>query len=155
MRPIYQPVVCNVLILSSVSRLTTTIIISGSTQLVPTIVSGEMETYRTVTLTVTDQLLPTSVPGGKEVCQREEIGSSAVISVSTVSLLLIVTLTTIILTQCLLMIKMKRSIHRNETYTEVMASTTVHKDVPVSPNEAYAVTKMTSAGEEVTYELVK
>ena len=31
----------------------------------------------------------------------------------------------------------------------------MNKDVPVSPNEAYAETKMTSANEEVTYELVK
>ena len=121
----------------------------------PTKVSGEMETCRTVTLTITDQLLPTSVPGGKEACQREEISSSAVISVSTVSLLLIVTLTTIILTQCLLMIRMRRSTHRNEPYTEVMTSTTMHKDVSVTPNEAYAVTKIARASEEVTYELVK
>ena len=103
---------------------------------------------------------------------HEEISSSAVIAVSAVSLLLIITLTTVILTQCLLIIRMRKSIHRNETYTEVMTSTTLHKDVPVSPNEAYAVTKMnkdvpvspneayavtkmTSASEEVTYEMIK
>ena len=54
---------------------------------------------------------------------------------------------------------MRRSIRRNETYTDVMTPTTLHKDVPVSPNEAYEVTKMTShatgASEEITYELVK
>ena len=69
------------------------------------------------------------------------MSNSAVIAVSAVSL--IVTLTTVILTQCLLMIRMKRSFHRNETYTEAMIPTTMHKDVSVSPNEAYAVTKMT------------
>ena len=73
------------------------------------------------------------------------------IAVSAVSLLLIVTLTTVILTQCILMIRMRRSIHRKETYT----ATTNHKDVPVSPNEAYAVHKMTNASEDVTYELVQ
>ena len=85
---------------------------------------------------------------------HEEISSSAVIAVSVVFLLLIITLTTVILTQCLLIIRMRRSIHRNETYTEVMTSTTMNNDVPVSPN-AYAETKMTSANEEVTYEMIK
>ena len=70
------------------------------------------------------------------------------IAVSAVSLLLVVTLTAIILT---LMIRMRRSIHRKETYT----ATTKHKDVPVSPNEAYAVHKMTNASEDVTYKLVQ
>ena len=77
------------------------------------------------------------------------------IAVSAVSLLLIVTLTTVVLIQCLLMIRMRRSRNRNETYTEVMTPTTMQKDVPVSFNEAYAVTKMTTTGEEVFYELVK
>ena len=86
---------------------------------------------------------------------HKECSSSVVIAVSAISLLLIVTLTTVILTQCLLMIRMRRSTHTNELYTEVMTSTTMHKDVPVSPNEAYAVTKMTSASEEITYEMVK
>ena len=100
------------------------------------------------------QLLLTSVCGEKATC-REEISSPTVTTVSAVSLLLLIILTTVILTQCLLMIRMKRSKNRNEPYTEVMTSTTMHKDVPVSPNEAYAVTKMTGASEEVTYELVK
>ena len=97
-------------------------------------------------------VLPTSVIHRE---RESDCTCQAVIAVSAVSLLLIVTLTTVILTQCLLMIRMRRSTHRNETYTEVMTSTTMHKDVPVSSNEAYAVTKMTSASEEVTYELVK
>ena len=80
------------------------------------------------------------------------------IAVSAVSLLLIVTLTTVILTQCLLMIRMRKSKdvpHKNETYAEVMTSTTVNLDVPVTPNEAYAMHKITSSTKEVTYELVK
>ena len=80
------------------------------------------------------------------------------IAVSAVCLLLIVTLTTVILTQCLLMIRMKKSkdvLQRNETYAEVMTSTNMHMDVPVAPNEAYALHKITSSTMEVTYELVK
>ena len=74
-------------------------------------------------------------------------------AVSAVSLLLIVTLTTVILTQCLLMIRMRKSKDRKETYAEVMTSTTMHMDV--HPNEAYALHKIPSSSEEVTYELVK
>ena len=80
------------------------------------------------------------------------------IAVSAVSLLLIVTLTTVILTQCLLMIRMRKSkdvLHKNETHAEVMTPTTMHMDVPVTPNEAYALHKVASSCEEVTYELIK
>ena len=109
------------------------------------------------------QLYPTSVPGSRENdCTCSECSSSAVIAVSAVSLLLIVTLTTVVLTQCLLMIRMRNMLHKNETYSyaEVMTPTTgtmhniMHTDVPVSPNEAYGLHKMTSSSEEVTYELV-
>ena len=75
-------------------------------------------------------------------------------TVSAVSLLLIVTLTTVTLTQCLLIIRMRRSRDRSETYAEATNSTTKTTDVPVSLNEAYAMTKLTT-DEEVTYELVK
>ena len=102
---------------------------------------------------------PTSVPGDKENdCTYSESSSSAVITVSAVSLLLIVTLTTVILTQCLLMIRMKKYIdilHRNETCAEVMIPTAMHMDVPVTPNEAHALHKIPSSIEEVTCELVK
>ena len=70
------------------------------------------------------------------------------IAVSAVSLLLTVTLTTVTLTQCLLMIRMKKSkdvLHKNETYAEVVSPTTMHNtdiDVPVTPNEAYALHKI-------------
>ena len=42
-----------------------------------------------------------------------------------------------------------------ETYAEATNPTTKTTDVPVSPNEAYALTKITSPREEVTYEVVK
>ena len=102
------------------------------------------------------QLQSTSVPGDRENdCTCSENSSSAVIAVSAVSLLLIVTLTTVILTQCLLMIRMRKSKDRKETYAEVVTSTTMHMDVPVTPNEAYALHKMASSNEEIMYELVK
>ena len=78
--------------------------------------------------------MPTSVPGDRD-CD-----CSAVIAVSAVSLLLIVTLTTVILTQCLLIIRMRRSNGK--------------ADVPVSANEAYALTLRRNPCEEATYELV-
>ena len=96
----------------------------------------------------TSQLTSTSVPGGRESdCTCSECSSSAVIAVSAVSLLLIVTLTTVVLTQCLLMVRMRKS--------KDVLHTTMHTNVPVSPNEAYGLHKMTSSSEEVTYELVK
>ena len=114
----------------------------------------------TITGSVTPQ--STSVPGDRENdCTCSESSSSAVIAVSAVSLLLIVTLTTVILTQCLLMIRMRKSkdvLHKNGTYAEVVTPTTMHNmdmDVPVTPNEAYALHKTHSSSEEVTYELVK
>ena len=71
--------------------------------------------------------LPTSVPREREICQGG-ISTSAVIAVSAVSLLLIVTLITVILTQCLLILRMRRSIKKTP------AEYTNH--IPVSPNEA-------------------
>ena len=96
------------------------------------------------------------VPGKRE--NDCECSSSAVIGVSAASLLMIVTLTIIIITQCLLMVRMRKSkdvVQRNETYAEAMNPTTMQSDVPVTPNEAYALHKITDASEEVTYELVK
>ena len=100
----------------------------------------------------------TSIPGDgeNEFTCSEKSSSLAVIAVSAVSLLLIVTLTTVILTQCLLIIRMRRrSRNKTETYAEVTNPTTNTTDVPVSPNEAYGLTKITRPREEVTYELVK
>ena len=104
----------------------------------------------------------TSVPGetipgvGENDCKCSEgsISDLTVIAVSAVSLLLIVTLTTVILTQCLLIIRMRRSSRdKTDTYAEVTNPTTKTTDVPVSPNEAYALHKITT--EEVSYETVK
>ena len=78
------------------------------------------------------------------------------IAVSAVSLLLIVTLTTVILTQCLLMIRMRKSkdvLHRNGNCKKVVTSTSMYVDVPVSPNEVYELNKMTSSSEEIIYEM--
>ena len=98
------------------------------------------------------------VPGKRENdcgCISTIIGVSAV---SSLSLLLIVTLTIIIITQCLLMVRMRKSkdvVQRNETYTEVTTPTTMKSDVPVTPNEAYAPHKIANTSEEVEYEIVK
>ena len=104
-----------------------------------------------ITIVISDKPLPTSIPGERgNDCTCSE---ATVIAVSAVSLLLIVTLTTVTLTQCLLIIRMRRSRDRSETYAEATNSTTKTTDVPVSLNEAYGMTKITT--EEVTYELVK
>ena len=70
-------------------------------------------------------------------------GSTAVITVSAVSLLLIVTLATVVLTQCLCIIRMRRSMEKNSvgTTTVLYAEVTnpIKIDVPVSINEAYAL----------------
>ena len=77
------------------------------------------------------------------------------IPVSAVSLALILTLSTVVVTQCLLMVGMRRYRNKTETYAEVTSPTTKTTHVPISPNEAYALTKITSPWEEVTYELVQ
>ena len=106
-------------------------------------VSGECDT----------QLLPTSVLEERDTCNDY---STAVIGVSSVSLLVIVTLITVILTQCLLILRMRKSkdvLHSNETYAEP----SMHDDVDVTtaPNEAYALHKVVEAREEDSYEIVK
>ena len=103
----------------------------------------EMWPIYVYTLLPTDQQQPTSVP---ECSSSSKCSSSAVIGVSAASLLMIVTLTIIIITQCLLMVRMRRSkdvVKGNETYTEVMTTTTMESDVPVTPNEVYAFSKIT------------
>ena len=97
------------------------------------------------------QLQSTSVPGERENdCACSEINSSAVIAVSAVSLLLIVTLTTVIFTQCLLIIRMRKTGHTHDIYNNVKTPTSMHIKIPVSPNEAYSITSR-----EPIYELVK
>ena len=102
-------------------------------------------------------ILGERIPGvGENNCKCSEGSSSdlTVIAVSAVSLLLIVTLTTVILTQCLLIIRMRMSSRdKTDTYAEVTNPTTKTTDVSVSPNEAYTLHKITN--EVVTYEMVK
>ena len=104
-----------------------------------------------------------------------EYSRSSLIGVFTASLLLIFTLTIIIITQCLLMARMRKSIHRKETYTEAMNPKRMQSDIPetykeamnpngmqsdipVRPNEAYAegdaLQKMAVACKESTYEMI-
>ena len=105
-------------------------------------------------LTTSHQLQSTSVPGNrKNDCTCSEISSSAVIAVSAVSLLLIVTLTTVILTQCLLMIRMRKSEDEHKVYDDVvMTPASMRMKVPITPNEAYTPHTITS--KESIYELV-
>ena len=101
-----------------------------------------------------DTPVSTLVPGDSSENDCKCSDDLTVIAVSAVSLLLIVTLTTVILTQCLLIIRMRRSSRdKSDTYAEVTNTTTKTTDVPVSPNEAYALHKITT--EEITYETVK
>ena len=42
-------------------------------------------------------------------------------------------------------------LHEDETCAEVMTPTTMHMDVPVTPNEAYALHKIPSSSEDVMH----
>ena len=99
----------------------------------------------------------TSVPGDRESdCTCNETNNSAVIAVSAVSLLLIVTLTTVILTQCLLMIRMRKSknvLHSDGTYENVTTPTAMDKPISLYPNRVYALNKMISSNEEIIYDV--
>ena len=82
---------------------------------------------------------------------------SAMIAVSAVSLLLNITLATVILIHCLLVLRRKKSkdvLHstNDETYAEPIKQV----DVSTAPNEAYGLHKITKPCEEdTTYEMVK
>ena len=99
-------------------------------------------------------MISSLVPGKRE----NDCGcSSTTIGVSAASLLVTVTLTIIIITQCLLMVRMRKSkdvVQRKETYTEIMTPTTMQSDILVTPNEAYALHKIANTS-EVEYEIVK
>ena len=90
------------------------------------------------------------VPG-----KRENDCGFTIIGVSAASLLMIVTLTIIIITQCLLMVRMRKSKDVVEIYAEAVTPTTMKSDVPVTLNEAYALHKIANTTEEVEYEIVK
>ena len=76
---------------------------------------------------------------------------SATIAVSAVSLALNITLTTVIL---ILILRMRRSSTKDELKSS-KAVTSVHLDVPVIPNEAYALHQSGKSSEDTTYEMVK
>ena len=82
---------------------------------------------------------------------------SATIAVLAVSLLLNITLATVILIQCLLVLRRKKPkdmLHssNSETYAEPIKQV----DVSTAPNEAYGLHKITKPSEEdTTYEMVK
>ena len=86
----------------------------------------------------------TSVPGDRENnnCTCTECSSSAVIGVSVVSLLLIVILATVILTQCLLIIRMMKSKDK-KVIAEIMPLSTTRMDVPDTANDVFEVHKVT------------
>ena len=77
------------------------------------------------------------------------------IAVSAVSLLLIVTLITVIIIQCLLIFRMRKSKDVLHSSNETYAESSMNVDVPTTPNEAYTLHKITRPSEEVTYETVK
>ena len=114
-------------------------------------------TVNTVTITqslasTSHQPQPTTVTiTGTGDCEQTSCSDSAVIAVSAVCLLLVTTLTTVILIQCLLMARMRKSLlllkmdmlcTSNEMYAEVQPPTST--DVPVTPNEAYGLHKRTA-----------
>ena len=95
-----------------------------------------------------------SLPGDRvnECACSEESSSSVVIAVSAVSLLLIVTLATVILTQCLLIIRMRKSLNQSQNngiYSEVNMKHIA--SIPLEGNKAYAPC---TRREEATYEQV-
>ena len=89
-------------------------------------------------------------PGGDNLCTD----SSAAIAVSAVSLALNIALATVIL--ILILRIMRRSakvvLHSSK---EMYAVPSVHLDVPVTPNEAYALHQSSKPSEDTTYEMVK
>ena len=82
---------------------------------------------------------------------------TTMIAVSAVSLLLNITLATVILIQCLLMLRRKKPKDMlHSTNDETYAEPTKQVDVSTAPNEAYGLHKITKPSEEdTTYEMVK
>ena len=77
-----------------------------------------------------------------------EVGLEIVIAVSAVSLLLVVTLTMLNITQCLVIIRMRRS---SRDKTKIYAEITTNKTV--SAKEIYPVQEITT--DEAIYEVMK
>ena len=131
-------------------------IIPGSSFAITDMPSAYTSIITTRATSLLSQLQSSSVPGSTtsqlQSTSVPECSRSAVIAVSAVSFLLIVILTAVVLTQCLLMIRMRKSkdvLHRNETYEDVLTPTTMHTD------NVYMLHKMTTSSEEATYEFVK
>ena len=82
---------------------------------------------------------------------------TAMIAVSAVSLLLNITLSTVILIQCLFVLRRKKPKDMlHSTNDETYAEPTKQVDVSTAPNEAYELHKITKPSEEdTTYEMVK
>ena len=76
---------------------------------------------------------------------------SATIAVSAVSLTLNITLATVIL---ILVLRMRRSSTKDELKSS-KTGTSVHLDIPIAPNEAYALHQSSKPSEDTTYEMVK
>ena len=95
-----------------------------------------------------------TAPGGNQSCS-ERSTNSAMIAVSAVSLLLNITLATVILIHCLLMLRRKKP-KDHSTNSETYAEPIKQVDVSTAPNEAYGLHKITKPSEEdTTYEMVK
>ena len=82
--------------------------------------------------------------------EKSSFDDYTMIVVSAVSLLVIVTLITVTLTQCLLILRMRRSKDEPSPYIEPSVN---RVDVPTEPNEIYALLKMPSpqVREDVTF----
>ena len=86
----------------------------------------------------------------------EHSTNSAMIAVSAVSLLLNITLATVILIQCLLVLRRKKPKDMlHSTNDETYAEPTKQVDVSTAPNEAYGLHKITKPREDTIYEIVK
>ena len=125
-------------------------------------VTAITDVLNTESASTSHQPQPTTVtiPGTGD-CEQTSCSDSAVIAVSVVCLLLVATLATVILIQCLLMARMRKSLlllkadmlrTSNEMYAEVKPPTST--DVPVTPNEAYGLHKRTTPQEEAQYEVI-
>ena len=90
-------------------------------------------------------------------CSREDGSSPALIAVSAVSLLLSVLLLTVVVVQCFVIGRMRKSLlirddaHHNQIYAEATPLSTI----PVSENEAYGLHKRTTPQQEAVYEYVQ
>ena len=90
-------------------------------------------------------------------CSHEDGSSPALIAVSAVSFLLSVLLLTVVVVQCFVIGRMRKSLligddaHHNQIYAEA----TPHGTIPVSENEVYGLHKSTTPQQEAVYEYVQ